>query len=88
VLNASCQASCGAKCDKTGQRLYATYWRNPTFLENSSELYDYSLFTLNLLTIVVFGVMQFIPATQIETSAGSGFPVGDFACTKYMQSTW
>jgi len=42
---------------ETGQRLYAMYWRNPTFFESSSELYDCSLLTMNLLTIVVAGVI-------------------------------
>jgi len=40
-----------------GQRVYASYWRNPNFLESSSEIYDCSLLGMNLLTMIVCGII-------------------------------
>jgi len=40
-----------------GQRAYASYWRDPVFLKTRSDVYDFSLLGINILTILVFGIV-------------------------------
>jgi len=36
-----------------GQRVYASYWQDPVFLNSRSDVYDVSLLGINILTILV-----------------------------------
>jgi len=40
-----------------GQRVYSSYWRDPVFLKTRSDVYDFSLLGINVLTILVFAIV-------------------------------
>jgi len=40
-----------------GLRIYSSYWRDPVFLKTRSDVYDFSLLGINILTVLVFGIV-------------------------------
>jgi len=48
-----------------GQRVYASYWRDPSFLKSCSDIYDFSLLGINLLTILLCGIVFICQQRQL-----------------------
>jgi len=48
-----------------GQRVYASYWRNPVLLKTCSDVYDFFLLGINILTILVFGIVFICQQRQL-----------------------
>jgi len=50
---------------KQGQRVYASYWRDPVFLKSRSDIYVFSLLGINFLTILVCGIVFICQQRQL-----------------------